>query len=203
MLKRQLTGFLAMALAAVMLAGCGARMAPAQKAIAEIEANVTAAGADATFYIPDQVAAITAGVDDLKAKFAKKDYKAVLDGAPALLAQAKALGPAAATAKAAAMEQLSGDWALLASTLPKRLTAIQSRINLLSNKLAEATSPLPAGIDQPSIDKALAESEAAATLWSQATTAQAAGDLTNAVDLAKQVKDKTNTLLSSLGMNAG
>jgi hypothetical protein len=101
------------------------------------------------------------------------------------------------------MEQLSGDWALLASTLPKRLTAIQSRINLLSNKLAEATSPLPAGIDQPSLDKALAESEAAATLWSQATTAQAAGDLTNAVDLAKQVKDKTNTLLSSLGMNAG
>lgn len=178
-------------------------MTSAQKAIAEIEATVAAAGPDATFYIPDQVAAITAGVEDLKAKFGRKDYKAVIDGAPALLAQAKGLGPAAATAKAAAMEQLSADWALFASTLPKRLSAIQSRINLLSSKLAEATSPLPAGIDQPSIDKALAESEAAATLWSQATTAQAAGDLTNAVDLAKQVKDKTNTLLSSLGMNAG
>ena len=58
-------------------------MAPAQKAIADIEAAVAAAGEDATKYIPDEVQAVNDQVANLKAMFDKKDYKGVLAAAPA------------------------------------------------------------------------------------------------------------------------
>ena len=48
------TRFIAMVLAAFAIAGCANKMAPAQKAIADIEAAVAAAGEDATKYIPDR-----------------------------------------------------------------------------------------------------------------------------------------------------
>jgi hypothetical protein len=41
------------------------------------------------------------------------------------------------------------------------------------------------------------------SMWSQATEAQAAGDLEQAVTLAQQVKTRTDELLTTLGMTAG
>ena len=53
-------------------------MEPAKKAIADIEAAVSAAGADAQRYVPDQVKAVTDQLAGLKAKFEKKDYAGVV-----------------------------------------------------------------------------------------------------------------------------
>ena len=52
------TRFIALVLAAFAIAGCANKMAPAQKAIADIEAAVAAAGEDATKYVPDEVQAV-------------------------------------------------------------------------------------------------------------------------------------------------
>ena len=54
--KSVFAGFLSLAMAAVLLAGCANQMEPAKKAIADIEAAVAAAGPDAAQYIPGSAA---------------------------------------------------------------------------------------------------------------------------------------------------
>ena len=90
-LKSVFAGFLSLAMAAVLLAGCANKMEPAKNAIAGIEAAIAAAGPDAAQYIPDQLQAVTSQLNDLKMKFDQKDYKGVLAAAPALLTQAQGL----------------------------------------------------------------------------------------------------------------
>jgi len=199
------TAFLSMAFAALMLAGCANQMEPAQKAIADIEAAITAAGPDASQYIPNELQAVTSQLADLKAKFDKKDYKGVLAAAPALLTQAQGLAGAAASARQAAeaartaeLETLNAEWTTLSGTLPAAVAAIESRVSILSK-----SKKLPANLDAAtfeSVQAGLADSKA---LWDQATAAQASGNIEGAVTAARQVKEKTDAALAALGMTAG
>jgi hypothetical protein len=179
------TSFLSMALAALLLAGCANQMEPATRAIADIEAAIGAAGADAAQFIPDELQAVTGGLADLKAKFDQKDYKGVMAAAPALLAQAQALAGSAATARAAAeaaqaaaLEAMNAEWTTLSGTLPAAVAAIESRVNVLSK-----SKKLPAGLDAATFDSVktgLADAKS-----------------------ARQVKEKADAALAALGMTAG
>jgi hypothetical protein len=201
-LKSVFTGFLSLAMAAVLLAGCANQMEPAKKAITDIEAAVTAAGPDAAQYVPDQVQAVTGQVADLKMKFDQKDYKGVIAAAPALLAQAQGLAAAAASAKqaaqAAALEALKGEWTTLSASLPAAVAAIESRVNILSK-----SKKLPANLDAATFESVKTGLADAKTLWDQATAAQSAGNLEQAVTAARQVKEKADAALAALGMTAG
>ena len=201
-LKSLLAGFLSLAMAAVLLAGCANQMEPAKKAIADIEAAAEAAGPDAAKYIPDQLQAVTSQITDLKMKFDQKDYKTVIAAAPALLAQAQGLAAAASTAKqaaeAAALEALNAEWGTLSTDLPAQLAAVTSRVAILSK-----SKKLPAGVDAATFDAAKTGAGEAATLWEQATAAQAAGNVEQAVTTGRQVKDKLNAAMTGLGMSAG
>lgn len=196
------TGFLSMVFAALLLAGCANQMEPAQKAIADIEAAISAAGADASQYVPDQLNAVTGQLADLKAKFDKKDYKGVIAAAPALLTSAQGLAGAAATAKeaamAAALEAFNAEWATLSGTLPAAVAAIESRVNILSK-----SKKLPANLDQATFDSVKTGLADAKTLWDQATAAQASGNMEAAVTAARQVKEKADAAMAALGMTAG
>ncbi|MGB7903422.1 MAG: hypothetical protein WCF43_01930 [Steroidobacteraceae bacterium] len=201
-LKSVFAGFLTLLMAAVMLAGCANKMEPAKKAIAEIEAAVEAAGPDAAQYIPDQLQAVTSQISDLKMKFDQKDYKAVIAAAPALLTQAQGLAAAAGTAKqaaeAAALEALNAEWGALSTDLPAQLAAVTGRVAMLSK-----SKKLPAGLDAATFDAAKSDAGEAATLWEQATAAQAAGNMEQAVTTGRQVKEKLNAAMAGLGMSAG
>jgi hypothetical protein len=192
------TRFLALAFAALAVAACANKMAPAQKAIADIEAAVAAAGEDASKYIPDQVQAVTDQVANLKAMFDKKDYKGVLAAAPAVLTQAQGLASAAADKKTEMMDMYAGEWSNLAASVPQAVAAIQSRVDILSK-----SKKLPAGMDAAKLESVKSGLAEANSMWTQATSAQAAGDLEQAVSLAQQVKTRTDGLLSDLGMTAG
>jgi hypothetical protein len=192
------TRFIALLLAAFAIAGCANKMAPAQKAIADIEAAVAAAGEDATKYIPDEVQAVNDQVANLKAMFDKKDYKGVLAAAPALLTQAQGLTSEAAAEKTEMMDAYAGEWSTLSSSVPEAVAAIQSRVDVLSK-----SKKLPAGMDAATLDSVKTGLAEANSMWSQATEAQAAGDLEQAVTLAQQVKTRTDELLTTLGMTAG
>ncbi len=167
------TGFLSMALAALLLVGCANQMEPAQKAIADVEAAIAAAGADAAQYIPDQLQAVTGQLADLKAKFDKKDYKGVI----------------------AAM---NAEWTALSGTLPAAVAAIESRVNILSK-----SKKLPANLDAATFESVKTGLADAKTLWDQATAAQASGNVEGAVTAARQVKEKADAALAALGMTAG
>jgi hypothetical protein len=201
-LKSVFAGFLSLLMAALLLAGCANQMEPAQKAIADIEVAVEAAGADAAQYIPDQLQAVTSQISDLKMKFDQKDYKAVIAAAPALLTQAQGLAAAAGTAKqaaeAAALEALNAEWGALATDLPAQLAAVSGRVAILSK-----SKKLPAGLDAATFDAAKSGADEAATLWEQATAAQAAGNVEQAVTSGRQVKEKLNAAMAGLGMSVG
>ena len=199
------TGFLSMALAALMLVGCANQMEPAKKAIADIEAAISAAGPDAAQYIPDQLQAVSGQLADLKAKFDQKDYKGVIAAAPALLTQAQGLAGAAASAreaaeaaKAAALEAMNAEWTTLSGTLPAAVAAIESRVNILSK-----SKKLPANLDAATFESVKTGLADAKSLWDQATTAQASGNVEAAVTAARQVKEKADAALAALGMTAG
>ena len=201
-LKSVFAGFLSLVIAAVLLAGCANQMEPAKKAIADIEAAVEAAGPDAAQYIPDQLQAVTNQIIDLKMKFDQKDYKAVIAAAPALLTQAQGLAAAAGTAKQAAeaakLEAMNAEWGTLATDLPAQLAAVTSRVAILSK-----SKKLPAGLDAATFDAAKSGAGEAATLWEQATAAQAAGNVEQAVTTGRQAKEKLNAAMAGLGMSAG
>ena len=200
-LRSVFAGFLSLVMAAVLLAGCANQMEPARKAIADIEAAVEAAGPNAAQYIPDQLQAVTSQITELKMKFDQKDYKSVNAAAPALLTQAQGLAAAAGTAKqaaeAAALEALNAEWGTLSTDLPAQLAAVTSRLAILSK------SKLPAGLDRATYDAAKSGAGEAATLWEQASAAQAAGNVEQAVTSGRQVKEKLNAAMAGLGMSAG
>jgi hypothetical protein len=201
-LKSAFAGFLSLVMAAVLLAGCANQMEPARKAIADIEAAITAAGPDAAQYIPDQLQAVTSEVASLKAKFDQKDYKGVLAAAPALLTQAQGLSAAAGAAKeaaqAAALQAMNAEWGTLSADIPPQLAAVTSRVGILSK-----SKKLPAGLDAAAFDAARSGMDEATALWSQATAAQASGNMEQAVGAARQVKDKLNAAMAALGMSTG
>ena len=119
------------ALAASLLAACAGQMEPAKKLIGDIDSTVSAASADAEKYVPDQLHDVQAKLADLKASFDKKDYAAVVSGAPAVLTAAQGLATAAAAKKDEVLKALNTDWSGLSTALPGYVTAIQSRIDLL------------------------------------------------------------------------
>jgi hypothetical protein len=180
------------AVAAVWLAACASQMEPAQKLIGDIESTVSAASADAGKYVPDQLQDVQAKLADLKASFDKKDYAAVVTGAPAVLAAAQGLGVAAAAKKDEVMKALNSDWTSLAASLPASVTTIQTRIDLLGKK---ASKKLAAGIDLAAAKTGLTD---ATSLWSKAQAAFSAGNLEEAVNTAKDVKAKIEALAATL-----
>jgi hypothetical protein len=200
--KTVFAGFLSLVMAAALLAGCANQMEPAKKAIADVEAAAAAAGPDAAQYIPDQLQAVTTQITDLKMKFDQKDYKGVLAAAPALLTQAQGLTAAAASAKqaaeAAALEAFNSEWGTLAADIPAQLAAVTSRVGILSK-----SKKLPAGLDATAFEAARTGTDEAKSLWDQATAAQAAGNMEQAVMAARQVKEKLDAAMAGLGMSAG
>jgi hypothetical protein len=182
-------------LAAIILAACAGQKEPAEKLIGDIQASVTAASTEAAKYIPDQLMKVQQQLDALKASFDKKDYAAVVSGAPPVLAAAQSLATAAAEKKDAALKALDEQWTALAGSVPEYLTAIQNRIDFLGRK---ANKKAAAGID---LDGAKAASSDAMSLWSKAQAAFATGNLAEAVKTAQDVKAKAEAAASSMKLD--
>ena len=181
--------------AAIMLAACAGQKEPAQKLIGDIESTVIAASSEAAKYVPDQLADVQSKLAGLKTSFDKQDYVAVVTGAPPVLSAAQGLATAAAAKKDEVLKGLNDSWAGLAVTVPDEVTAVQSRIELLSKK---SSKKMAAGID---LDAAKAAESDAMSLWSKAQAAFAAGNLDEAVNTAKDVKAKIEAAAASLKLN--
>ena len=177
------------------LAGCANQMEPAQKALAEVESTLTEAATDAAKYVPDQLESVNAKLVELKAAFDRTDYKAVISGAPALLAEAKSLAAAASAKKTEFMEALNGQWTALAAALPQQVTEIENRLGVL-----DKTRRLPAGITKDTVTNAKDGLEQAKALWNEATAAFGSGSLEEAVTKANGVKARVDEIASQLGI---
>lgn len=185
-------GYVWTILAALALGACANQMEPAQRSINDIEALVTASSTEAAKYVPDQLTDVQNKVGALKASFDQKNYAGVLKDAPAVMSAAQALAGAATAKKDEVMKALNESWTGLAAELPGDMTALQSRIDLLSKK---SSKKLAAGID---LDAARGGLSNASSIWSKAQAAFAAGNLDEAVTTAKSVKTTLEGLASTL-----
>jgi len=187
--------YTAITAAAIILAACAGQKQPAQKLIGDIEATVTAASAEAAKYVPDQLAEVQSKLGALKASYDKQDYASVVTGAPAVLTAAQGLATAAAAKKDELLKALNDEWTGLSGSVSGAITAIQSRMDLLSKK---SSKKMAAGIDLDAAKSGLGD---ATSLWSKAQAAFASGNLEEAVSTAKDVKAKIDTLAASLKLD--
>ena len=164
------------------------------KAIASIEAAVTAAGADAERFIPDHVATVKAKVAEFKTAFEPGDDKSIITNAPALLSEAQGLAGMVAAKKEEFLGALQGEWISLAADLPNAVASLQGRVDSLSKMRR-----LPKGIDKAAVESAGTGLTEARSMWDEATAAFGAGSIEDAVAKAKSVKTKLDEIQAAIG----
>jgi hypothetical protein len=191
----QRNSFALAALLVVVLAGCSAQKHSAQDSIAQIEATVSAAEPEAAKYVPEQLTEVRTQLAGLREAFDRKDYAGVVSGAPAVLGAAQTLATAAAAKKDEILAVLNDAWNGLVEAVPGEVTTLQNRVDLLGRK---SSAKLPKGVD---VEAARGRMDDVSALWSQARAAFAAGNLTEAVATAKDVKLKADALAADLNLD--
>ncbi len=190
MFKRLMFAIVAVALCSVLTA-CSTAKAPAEAAIKAADEALAGVRVEAAKYVPDQLKSVEDALATAKENFQKGEYQQALTGAQDLAAKAKDL----ATAVAAKKDELTKAWQEMSGGLPGMVEAIQSRVNILSK-----SKKLPAGLDKEKFESAKASLATVTQTWSDATAAFQGGNLTEAVDKAKAVKDKAVEIMNTLGM---
>jgi hypothetical protein len=192
-LTRKTVRHLALYSAAILMVACANQMEPAKNALDNINATLAAAAPDAQKYIPDQLAGAQAKVASLTASFDRKDYAAVVAGAPAVLSEVNGLAAAAAAKKDEALKALGDDWRSLAAEMPQALAAVQTRIDALSKN-----RHVPKDID---LNAAKSELAGATTAWENAQSSFKSGNASDAVPSAKDAKSKLDAAAAALKLN--
>jgi hypothetical protein len=190
---RNIAKYLALYSAAFLIAACANQMEPAKNALDNINTSLAAASADAQKYVPDQLSSAQSKVAALTASFDKKDYAAVVAGAPAVLAEVNGLAGAAAAKRDEILKALGNEWRSLAASIPQSVTAVQTRIDDLSK-----TKHVPKDIDLAAAKSGLADATAA---WDKAQSAFKSGDAPDAVPLAKDALSKVESAAAALKLN--
>ena len=188
--NQRITGFLALCSAAILFAACASQVEPAKNALDNINTTLSAVSADAQKYVPDQFAAAQTKVAALTASFERKDYAAVVAGAPAVLAEVNGLSGAATARKDEMEKALGNDWRSLAASVPKSIGAVQSRIDDLSK-----TKRVPKGVDVAAAKSGLADATSA---WDKAQEAFKSGNPADAVTAGKDAQGKITAAAAAL-----
>jgi hypothetical protein len=176
----------------MLLGACTSQREPAQRMMQDIEATLGTASEDAAKYVPGELVDVQTKLDDLKTAYDAHDYKAVLARGPALLGEAHGLAADAAAQKAEIAKDQTEQWTSLAAAVPALFDAVQTRLDLLSEK---KSSKMAAGIDLDAARSALRD---AAAQWSKAQGAFGNGNMNEAVPTAKDVESRLQVLAGTL-----
>jgi hypothetical protein len=191
--NQRITGFLTLCSVAILFVACANQMEPAKNALDNINTTLNSVSADAQKYVPDQFAEAQTKVAALTASFEKKDYAAVVAGAPAVLAEVNGLSGAAAAKKDEMVKALGNEWRSLAASVPQSLGAVQTRIDALSK-----TKHVPKDIDLGAAKSGLADATSA---WDKAQEAFKGGNPADAVTAAKDAQGKVASAAAALKLN--
>jgi hypothetical protein len=184
---------LALCSAAILIVACTNQMEPAKNDLNAINSTLTAATPDAQKYIPDQLATAQSDAAKLSASYDKKDYAAVVAGAPAVLAEVNGLAGAAGAKKDETLKALGTEWRSLAASIPLSVTAVQTRIDALSK-----TKHVPKDVDLGAAKSNLGDATSA---WDKAQSAFGSGNAQDAVAAATDAKGKVESAAAALKLN--
>lgn len=191
MLKKSWKYALALACAATL--ACNSGKAPAEAAMKLAEEAVNGARTEAANLVPDDMKSLSDDLNVAKDAMAKGDYKAALASASSIQQKANDVIAKAKAKK----DELTKSWAEMSDSLPKMMDAIKSRVDILSQ-----AKKLPAGMDAAKLASAKDGLAAATTAWGQAQDAFKAGNWTDAMAKASDVKAKATEVMATLGMDA-
>jgi hypothetical protein len=189
-MTRPLREYGAALIAVCSLAACSTPQEPARHAVDNVQAAVKAAAAAGQQYFPEQFASLQTRSAALKNSYDRGDFKLVLNQTPTLLNDIQAMTAAAAARRAAADKLLSGEWQVLAGSIPGQLSAVQERLDSLSTDKKEAARADVAG--------AKAELDGLDEQWSHAQEVFNSGDLAAAVATARSVQTHVDAAARSL-----
>jgi len=191
---RSIAKHLALYSAAFLIVACTNQMGPAAKnAIDHINVTLSAVSTDAQKYVPDQLAGVQSKVAALTESYDKKDYAAVMGGAPAVLTEVNGLASAVAAKKDEILKELGDEWRSLAASIPPSVTAVQTRIDALSKG-----KHVPKDIDLAAAKSGLAD---AISAWENAQSAFKSGNAPDAVPMAKDAKSKLGSAAAALKLD--
>ena len=191
---RSIAKYLALYSAAFLIVACTNQMGPAAKnAIDHINVTLSAVSTDAQKYVPDQLAGVQSKVAALTDSYDKKDYAAVMGGAPAVLTEVNGLASAVAAKKDEILKELGDEWRGLAASIPPSVTAVQTRIDALSKG-----KHVPKDIDLAAAKSGLAD---AISAWENAQSAFKSGNAPDAVPMAKDAKSKLGSAAAALKLD--
>jgi hypothetical protein len=180
---------------AVLLAlfgACTNQRGPAERMMQDISTALGGVSEDAAKYVPGELTGVQMKLDDLKTAYDAQDYQAVLARGPAILAEAQGLGADAAAKKSEIAKNQSDQWTSLSAAVPALFTAVQTRLDVLSQK---KNRKIAAGIDLDAAKSALSD---ATSEWSKAQGAFGNGNMNEAVSAAKDVETKLQALAGTL-----
>jgi hypothetical protein len=192
--------WLAASVTALIVFGCTSQKEPAERAVANIDAALGTAHDSAAKYAPDGLQSVEAQVATLKDNLSKGDYKKVLADAPAATTAVTNLQQAAIAKQEEAdtkLAQTKQQWRTLSVDVPKRVAAIQSRVDELSK-----SRRLPKGVSKASFESAKAGLASLNSTWTEATGAVAHEDYAGAVAKGQAAKDKATEIMHELDMTS-
>jgi hypothetical protein len=186
-------------IAAVLLFACASQKEPAQQAVANIDAALSAIHDSAAKYAPDTLHSVEAQVATLKEDLGKGDYQAVLTAAPAVTTAITALkqdAGAKQSAADAALAQVKQQWRTLSGEVPKLVADLKSQMDTLSTN-----HRLPKGVTKASFETIKTDVASLDTMWTDAgNTLASQDDYAGAVAKGQAVKDKATQIMQTLGM---
>jgi hypothetical protein len=188
--------FAMIAAASLALAACANQKEPAEQAFAKVESALAEFHADAEKYAADELKDVDASVANMKNNLARKDYGAVVMGAPSVSASISALKEIVAQRKADAEQMMAAaqaEWTDLSASLPKTVEALQARVDQLTK-----SKKLPKGLDKAGFDAAKTDFENLKTQWTQASAEFAEGKMAEAVRKARALKAQGDELVTKL-----
>ena len=184
--------------AALMIVACG----KADKSAAELAVNtateaVNKAKTEIGKIAPDEVASLETALASAKEKLDKGDYKAALAEAQGLVTKVNDVVAAAKAKKDAVIDKadLTKQWKDLSQGLPKMMSALQSRVDILSK-----SKKLPGDLTVEKFAEVKTELASAKEDWTKAQESFKSGNIPDAISSAKAVKEKAVKAMETLGM---
>jgi hypothetical protein len=188
--------FAMLAAASLALAACANQKEPAEQAVAKVESTLAEFHADAEKYAADELKDVDDSVNNLKNNLARKDYGAVVMGAPSVTASIATLKQTVEQRKADAEQMMAAaqtEWNDLSANLPKTVETLQARVDQLAKN-----HKFPKGMDKAGFDAAKTDFENLKTQWTDASAEFASGKMAEAVRKARTIKSQAEELATKL-----
>jgi len=188
--------FAMLAAASLALAACANQKEPAEQAVAKVESSLAEVRADAEKYAADELKDVDDSVKNLKNNLARKDYGAVVMGAPPVSASVTTLKQTVEQRKADAEQMMAAaqsEWNDLNANVPKAVETLQARVDQLSKN-----HKYPKGLDKAGFEAAKTDFENMKTQWTEASSQFAEGKVAEAMRKARAVKKQSDDLMQRL-----